>query len=121
MSPNGENARKLYETDEKSSICCVNWSADGQRIVYVRTDQAGGTFLSRDLKGGPISTILTPPVTKTVGDFLWLPDGRFLYSVEEPDSYLGTSLTSGHCGLIRTRVNRSDIRSSLRSGPSPSE
>ena len=91
MSPNGENARKLYETDEKSSICCVNWSADGQRIVYVRTDQAGRTFLSRDLKGGPISTILTPPVTKTVGDFLWLPDGRFLYSVEEPDSYLGIS------------------------------
>ena len=87
MGPNGENARKLYETDEKSSICCVNWSADGQRIVYVRTDEAGQTFLSRDLKGGPISTILTPPVTKTVRDFLWLPDGRFLYSVEEPDSY----------------------------------
>ena len=91
MGPNGENPRKLYETDEKSSIRCVNWSADGQRIVYVRTDEAGHTFLSRDLKGGPIATILTPPVTKTVRDFLWLPDGRFVYSVEEPDSYLGTS------------------------------
>ena len=91
MSPNGENARKLYETDEKSSICCVNWSADGRRIVYVRTDEAGQTFFSRDLKGGPISTILTPAVSKTVRDFLWLPDGRFLYSAEEPDSYLGAS------------------------------
>ncbi len=91
MDPNGDNARKLYETDEKSSICCVNWSADGQRIIYVRTDEAGQTFLSRDLKGGPISTILSPPVTKNVRDFLWLPDGRFLYSVEEPDSYLASA------------------------------
>src|SRR5262249_32816385 len=34
---------------------------------------------------------LTPPVTKTVRDFLWLPDGRFLYSLEEPDSLPGAS------------------------------
>ena len=112
VGPNGENARKLYETDEKSSLCCVNWSADGQRIVYARTDEAGNTFLSRDLKGGPISTILTPPVTKTVLDFLWLPDGRFLYSVEEPDTFSSPPVTFGHCGLIRTRANQSDIRSS---------
>jgi serine/threonine protein kinase/WD40 repeat protein len=91
MGPNGENARKLYETDEKSSICCVNWSANGQRIAYVRIDEAGATFLSRDLKGGPVSAILTPPVTKAVRDFLWLPDGRFLYSMEEPGSFLSTS------------------------------
>jgi Tol biopolymer transport system component len=100
MDPNGDNARKLYETDDKSSICCVNWSADGQRIIYVRTDDAGQTFLSRDLKGGPISTILTPPVTKGVRDFLWLPDGRFLYSAEEFDSYLGAS-----CNFWSLRVD----------------
>ena len=64
MGPEVKTHGKLYETDEKSSICCVNWSADGQRIVYVRTDEAGQTFLSRDLTGGPISTILTPPVTR---------------------------------------------------------
>jgi Tol biopolymer transport system component len=101
MDANGENARKLYETDEKSSICCVNWSADGRRIIYVRTDEAGQTFFSRDLKGGPISTILAPPVTKTVRDFLWLSDGRFLYSVEERDS----SHLNASCNFWTLRID----------------
>ena len=33
MHPNGENARKLYETDEDSAIGPVTWSPDGQRIT----------------------------------------------------------------------------------------
>jgi len=92
MDENGENAHKLYESDENSAICCVGWSGDGQRIIYVKTDQSGDTFVSRDLKGGPTATILAPPMTKNIRDFLWLPDGRFLYSKEEePGSVLGAS------------------------------
>ena len=91
MDANGENPYKLYETDENSAICCVSWSGDGRRIIYVKTDQAGDTFVSRDLKGGPAATILAPPITKSIRDFQWLQDGRFLYSAEEPGSFFGSA------------------------------
>ena len=84
MGPNGDQARKLYDTDENSAICCVNWSHDGQRILYLKSDQSGNTLLSRDLKGGRPTEILQPSETKAMHDGFWLPDGRFLYSVEEP-------------------------------------
>jgi serine/threonine protein kinase len=86
---NGTNTRKLYDTDENSAICCVNWSRDGNRIIYLKADESGDTFLSRDLKGGASVTLLKPPETKSVREFLWLPDGRFLYSIEEPGSFFG--------------------------------
>src|SRR5262249_46659526 len=43
MGPNGEDAKKLYEAEENSAFCCVTWSPAGQRILYIRTDQSGGT------------------------------------------------------------------------------
>jgi serine/threonine protein kinase/DNA-binding winged helix-turn-helix (wHTH) protein len=89
MDPNGEHQRKLYDTDENSAICCVNWSADGQRILYVRTDQSGRTTLTRDLKGGPTTQILSSSEMKNVNEGSWLPDGRFLYTVREPKSFFG--------------------------------
>jgi eukaryotic-like serine/threonine-protein kinase len=89
MNGDGTNARKLYDTDVDSAICCVNWSRDGHRIIYVKTDQSGDAFLSRDLRGGAAIALLTPPETKYIRDYLWLPDGRFLYSVEEPGSVMG--------------------------------
>jgi serine/threonine protein kinase len=81
MGPNGEQAHKLYDTDENSAICCVNWSPDGQRILYLKSGQNGDTFVSRDLKGGPLNTIFSPSENKNITDAFWLADGRLLYSV----------------------------------------
>ena len=53
MGPNGEQARKLFQTDEESSIAGLSWSSDGKRVLYKRSDQSGDTLLSRDLEGGP--------------------------------------------------------------------
>ena len=86
MDAGGGQARKLYDTDENSALCCLIWSQDGKRIIYVKTDASGDAFLSRDLRGGPTAIIFRPEETKNVRDFLWLPDGRFLYSVEEAGS-----------------------------------
>jgi len=91
MNAEGEQARKLYDTDESSAICCLTWSGNGKRIIYVKTDASGDTFLSRDLNGGPAATIFRPEETKKLQDFLWLPDGRFLYSVEEQGSSFNNS------------------------------
>ena len=89
MAPNGEQARKLLDTDENSSIGAPLWSPDGQRVLHIRTDESGDTLVSRDLKGGPLTTILSSSEMKRVHDGVWLRDGRLLYSVEEPASFFG--------------------------------
>ena len=84
MGPSGEQARKLYETGEDSSIGPLIWSKDGQRFIYVRQDESGETLLSRETKGGPITTLLRPPAMKNMTEATWLPDGRLIYSLHEP-------------------------------------
>jgi serine/threonine protein kinase len=90
MGPTGEQARKIYEADgEDSLIGGLNWSPDGQRATYVRTEGSNvpteiNTFLSVDLKGGPPTTLPLPSEGKITGDSAWLPDGRLIYSVIEP-------------------------------------
>jgi len=92
---------KLYDPDANSALCCLRWSHDRQRIIYVKTDESGDTFLSRDLKGGAPVVLLQPPETKKVRDYLWLPDGRFLYVVEEPSSFFGS-----RCNFWMMRVDQ---------------
>jgi serine/threonine protein kinase len=91
MGPTGEQARKIYETDGKdNAIGGLIWSPDGQRAIYDRTEglisgpTENDTLLSVDLKGGPPIIVLSPPETKNMRDYAWLPDGRLIYSVDEP-------------------------------------
>jgi eukaryotic-like serine/threonine-protein kinase len=100
MGTNGDQARKLFDTDEESSITGLSWSGDGKRVLYVKTDQSGDTLLNRDLVSGPPSTIFGPTELKQVGDFFWLADGRLVYSVAEPDSLLGS-----HCSFWEMRLD----------------
>jgi serine/threonine protein kinase len=86
MAPSGDRARKLYETGEDRSIGGLLWSKDGQRVIYVQTDESGDTIVSRDLKGGPPTTILPPSEANKVSDFALLPDGRLIYSMFEPEA-----------------------------------
>jgi hypothetical protein len=52
MGPNGEQARKLFETDEKSSIGGAARSSDGRRLAYIRIDKSRAAIESRDVKFG---------------------------------------------------------------------
>jgi len=79
MGPCGENARKLYDTDENGSINSVLWSPNGKFIAYTRVDSEGVTFLSRDLKGSPPTTIFLPSIGNEIFDYVWLPE-RWIYS-----------------------------------------
>jgi serine/threonine protein kinase len=91
MGPGGENAHKLFDTDEQSSIGGLSWSPDGKRVLYYKTDQFGDTLLSRDLQNGPPFTLFRPTEMKRLNDILWLADGRLLYSVSEPESFFGSA------------------------------
>ncbi len=91
MASSGDQARKLFDTDEESSIGGLSWSPDGKRVLYVKTDQSGDTLLSRNLTRGPPTTLFAPGEMKKVRDVIWLADGRLLYSREEPESFFGSA------------------------------
>jgi len=97
MGPNGENARKLYGTDESSGIGGLQWSPDAQRVVYVKTDEAKQTLVGGDSNGGPVTAIASPFDVKNVEEFVWMPDGRMIYNFFEE----GFSSTTCNLSQIR--------------------
>jgi serine/threonine protein kinase len=82
MGSDGENARKLYEADGISSIGGLYWFPHGQRVWYGAFDKSGFSLLTRELSGGPVTTIPHPP-EMTSWDVTLLPDSRLLYVVGE--------------------------------------
>jgi serine/threonine protein kinase len=79
MGPDGENARKLYETDENGALSCLHWFPHGQRVWYGTTEKVPGGIVSRDLSGGPATPIYPPSETKTSWEYTLLPDNRLLF------------------------------------------
>ena len=79
MGPNGEQERKLFDTDENSSIGGAQFSTDGQRLVYFKSPEMpgkpGDAILTRDLKGGPPTTLVS---STRLREHLWFLDKRLL-------------------------------------------
>jgi Tol biopolymer transport system component len=87
MGPNGEQARKFDEAKEGSGIAGLGWSPDGKRYAYILTDGSGPTTLSRDVKGGPLTTLFRPSEMKKMSGINFLRDGRVVYSLQESDAF----------------------------------
>jgi eukaryotic-like serine/threonine-protein kinase len=83
MDADGQNAHKLYGTDENGNLDCGEWSPDWKRILYVINDKKGERFVNRDLKGG--TPVLTLKESEPIHAVSWLPDGRLIYSKAEPE------------------------------------
>jgi serine/threonine protein kinase len=83
MDASGEHARKLFDTGENSSASPMVWLPEKGRVIYVSSNAAGDSLVSRDLEGGPVTTLLPPSELKKMGDGIWLPDGRWVYSMSE--------------------------------------
>jgi Tol biopolymer transport system component/DNA-binding winged helix-turn-helix (wHTH) protein len=92
MDSNGEQAHRLYGSDENSDYENVQWSPNGQRLAYFRFHQTPAKWEefveSRDLQGGPPTTILSSgPWWRKGGlrNFVWLPGGRVVYILGDDD------------------------------------
>ncbi len=83
MGPNGEQARKLQETNEGTAIEAFGWSPDGKHYGYVFIDASGGAMLSRDVTGGPPVTLFQSSELTKTNDIVWLHDGRVVYDLPE--------------------------------------
>ena len=86
MGINGENARKLYESGESGGIGGMDWFPHGQRVLYFASDKSGFATVTRELSGGPVTTIFSPSEMSGVSEVTMLPDGRLLYALQEPDN-----------------------------------
>ena len=80
MSPNGERARKVYQSDAGVGVCCLTLFPDGERGGYIVQADTGDFTMSLDLKGGPPSVWVPADEWDRKGDGTFLPDGRWLYS-----------------------------------------
>jgi eukaryotic-like serine/threonine-protein kinase len=103
MTKEGEQARKLFATnDDNSGLARVVWSPDGKRVGYLKFHQLSDRFEvsieTRDLTGGPPTVLLTS--SSPLHDFYWLPDGRVAYSLGERGA-----ITSDNCNLWEVQVN----------------
>ena len=100
MGPGGEQGRKLIDAGEDRAISRLNWSADGKKVLFRQADATGDRLVSSDLEGGARATIWDTSDMKRVNDYLWLADGRLIYSAEEPDSFFGS-----HCNFWEVGID----------------
>jgi serine/threonine protein kinase len=87
MNSNGEGARKLYQaSDDSIDIVCGPWSPDGYHFISVIDRGLGQPqdFQIRDLQRGLPRMLFASK--QDVSTFVWLRDGRFIYSLEEEDA-----------------------------------
>ena len=80
MGPNAEQPRKLFEVGDSGAVCCLRFFPGAKSAYYLSTDESGDSLRTRDIESGREATLLPPAARKTMGDFLFLPDGRFLYA-----------------------------------------
>ena len=102
MDPSGDHARRLFGPDEENSIGQLNWSQSSRRVVYQKTGSSGNTLLSRDLQGGLPTTILSSSEAAGLRDYVWLPDGRLIYTSAETTA-IGAGDTT--CNFWQVRIS----------------
>ena len=101
MGPSGEQARMLYSVDKDGSLEGFSWSRDGKRAMYLTTNDSGSNIVSRDLAGGPLTELLSPSEAARLKTYLWLPDGRLLYSMVEEREDFGDRA----CNIWQMRID----------------
>jgi eukaryotic-like serine/threonine-protein kinase len=86
MNANGSDARKLVTSTNGGLVTSPVWSPDGRAIAYLET--VFGVYVSKnvikllDVAQGPSREILSTPGLDM--GLAWLPDGRLLYTMDDP-------------------------------------
>ena len=83
MQANGEQARKILETDEDSALVGLNWFEGGQRVAYLKVGNSDAGLLTRAIAGGPVTTLTPSSQLQKTMSFGWSPNGRMILAIEE--------------------------------------
>ncbi|HMK21418.1 MAG TPA: hypothetical protein VK466_03740, partial [Terriglobales bacterium] len=86
MNADGSNRQPILEVDADSKISGVYWSPEGQHVGYLQEIQRGpnheAILGAIDLRTGTRQSLIS---NQDIKDFLWLPHGRIIYNVCQPD------------------------------------
>lgn len=86
MRADGQNPRRRVAAESQDGFDRVQWSPDGARISYLRFRQGPDKFEVRlessSAKDGRPEVLISNPALQ---DYLWLPDGRVVFTLAEPE------------------------------------
>jgi serine/threonine protein kinase len=95
MDANGDNTRKVLE-NSADQFFNVAWSVDGSRLVYLLKRAETSSIRTISLVDGKPSDVISDVNIASDGVYgsalLWLPDGRLLFSLVEPENVGATNL-----------------------------
>jgi Tol biopolymer transport system component len=114
MGPNGEQAHRILQVDADRALCCLYFFLGGKRVSYVTTDDSGDRFVTQDLNGGPVTTIMGEPEISSKPDLVWLPDGRLIYSDCSPGVTAWSLETSCAYWLARFDIRSGRVTEAAR-------
>jgi serine/threonine protein kinase/Tol biopolymer transport system component len=82
MDTDGGNPRKLLDAGEYGDVDSVQWSPDGTKLLYLKSDEnrARRSIEIRDVKSGDSHAVLSNPQLR---ESYWLRDGRVVYTLAE--------------------------------------
>jgi serine/threonine protein kinase len=85
---NGLQARKVYDSGAKHYFDEVRFSPDGQHLMVLKKEKEGrNAFLEvRDLSGSSVTTVLQDDNKWLLGEYIWVPGGRLIYTRQEEGS-----------------------------------
>jgi Tol biopolymer transport system component/DNA-binding winged helix-turn-helix (wHTH) protein len=86
MRADGQDSRRLLTAESADGFDHVLWSPDGASIAYLRLRQGPDKFEVRlescNVKDAKPAVLISNP---SLEDYLWLPDGRIVYTLAEPE------------------------------------
>ena len=108
MGANGEEPRRLVIGSKDEALGWEVWSPDGKRIAYLQhhrvADKLECSIESRDLEGSQPTVIVSEPRV-CYAFFFWFPNGRLVYTRQEPEESVGRVLWSERRNLWEVRVD----------------
>src|SRR5207249_4169937 len=99
MQANGEQPRRIAEAGEGGRFLQLQWSPDGKRIAFMKSQGAEGkqqvTIESQAVESGERWLMLADPLLQS---FCWTTDGHLLVSLQQP------ALSASDTNLWQLRV-----------------
>jgi eukaryotic-like serine/threonine-protein kinase len=89
MDSEGSNSHKVVASERQEALRGVHWSPDGRRIALIRSRTSVPSIEICELSGAACKIAVPSELDEWYYDLCWLPDGRIIYTKQEPSGSTG--------------------------------